>query len=99
MDQGLTGAEKFIKENLLSDLARKATEPLKDFKSRLQEIVQAKGLVTPKYQVIEESGPDHNKKFIVEVLINGESWGKGEGKSKSAGEQAAARQALTKKVQ
>ena len=99
VDQGLTGAEKFIKENLLSDLARKATEPLKDFKSRLQEIVQAKGLVTPKYQVIEESGPDHNKKFIVEVLINGESWGKGEGKSKSAGEQAAARQALTKKVQ
>ena len=99
VDRGVAAAETFIKDNLLTDVNQKASEPLKDFKSRLQEMVQAKGLTTPRYQVIEESGPDHNKKFVVEVLVNGESWGKGEGKSKSAAEQEAARQVMTKKVQ
>jgi ribonuclease III len=99
VDRGITDAEKFIKENLLPEIEIKATGSLKDAKSSLQEFVQAKGYSAPKYQVVEESGPDHNKKFVIEVIINGKSWGRGEGKSKSSAEQEAARQILAKKVQ
>lgn len=99
IDRGITSAEEFIKENFLTELAKKATEPLKDYKSRLQEYVQSRGFTSPKYQVIEESGPDHDKKFVIEVTVNGDAWGKGTGKSKSAAEQEAARQVLAKKVQ
>lgn len=99
IDKGILDAEKFIKDNVLDVVEEKTSKPLKDYKSRLQELVQAKGLPAPKYQVVEESGPDHNKKFVVEVLVNGESWGKGEGKSKSTAEQEAACQVLAKKVQ
>lgn len=99
IDKGISEAEEFIQDNILVNAGQKAAQPLKDCKSRLQEYVQAKGLPAPKYQVVEESGPDHDKKFIIEVVVNGESWGKGEGKSKSVAEQEAACQVLTKKVQ
>jgi ribonuclease-3 len=99
IDRGIPDAEKFIKDNLLTEVDKKASEPLKDAKSRLQELVQAKGLTAPKYQVVEESGPDHDKKFVIEVSVDGEAWGRGEGKSKGSAEQEAARQVLAKKVQ
>ncbi len=99
IDRGVKAAEDFIRENLLTDLEKRAALPLKDAKSSLQEYVQSQSLPAPKYQVVEESGPDHNKKFVIEVVVNGEPWARGEGKSKSAAEQDAARQALAKKVQ
>lgn len=99
VDRGITSAEEFIKENILPEVEIKAGGPLKDAKSSLQEFVQSKGFPAPKYQVVSESGPDHNKKFVIEVMVNGKSWGSGEGKSKSSAEQEAARQVLMKKVQ
>jgi ribonuclease-3 len=99
IDRGITDTEKFIKDNLLTDVAKKSSQELKDSKSQLQELVQSKGLPAPKYQVVEESGPDHDKKFMIEVVVNGEIWGKGEGKSKGGAEQEAARQVLAKKVE
>jgi ribonuclease-3 len=99
IDRGLGDTEEFIKENLMAEVEKKATQPLKDPKSRLQEYVQSQGFSAPKYKVVEESGPDHSKKFIIEVVVNETSWGTGEGKSKGAAEQAAAGQALGKKVQ
>lgn len=99
IDRGITDAEDFIMENILANVNEKAAKPLKDYKSRLQEFVQSKGLPAPKYQVVEESGPDHNKKFVIEVIVNGEAWGRGEGKSKSTAEQEAACEVLAKKVQ
>lgn len=99
IDKGIKEAEKFIQDNILVHIQEKTMQPLKDYKSRLQEMVQAKGYPAPKYQVVEEDGPDHDKKFIVEVLVNSEPWGRGEGKSKSSAEQDAACQALTKRVQ
>jgi ribonuclease-3 len=99
VDRGISEAAEFIKENILPEVEIKAVGPLKDAKSSLQEFVQAKGYPAPKYQVAEESGPDHNKKFVIEVMVNGKSWGKGVGKSKSLAEQEAARQILAKKVQ
>jgi len=96
LDQGLKKVSEFIHTNLLVEIPEKLKEPLKDPKSRLQEYVQAKGLSTPKYKLIEESGPDHSKKFIMEVVIDGESWGRGVGKSKSIAEQKAAEDGLKK---
>lgn len=98
IDRGIKDAEEFIMDNLLIEVEKRAHEPLKDAKSRLQEYVQSKGLPAPRYVVTEESGPDHNKKFVIEVNVEGKSWAKGEGKSKATAEQEAARQALSKKA-
>ena len=95
LDQGIEIAKEFIKENILVDVDKKASLPLKDPKSLLQEKVQAKSLPAPKYIVVSEVGPDHNKEFTVEVMINGKSEAKGTGKSKSEAEQAAAINALS----
>jgi ribonuclease-3 len=95
LDQGLDEAEEFIKLNILDDVHSRAKSPLKDPKSLLQEIVQSKKFPAPKYQVVSEVGPDHNKKFVVEVLINNKVEAKGEGRSKSEAEQMAAKNALT----
>ncbi len=94
LDQGMEAVYSFVKENLLSEVPEKISKPLKDAKSRLQEGVQAKGLGAPKYKVLRETGPDHDKKFIIEVLVNGQSWAKGMGKNKSTATQDAAKKAL-----
>ncbi len=94
IDSGLDKVTEFIKKNLIIEIPYKVSGQLKDPKSRLQEYVQAKGLPTPKYKVIEESGPDHNKKFIIEVVVENTAWAKGEGKNKNLAEQNAASKAL-----
>lgn len=96
IDQGMDIAYKFVKENILYDVQKRAKMPLKDPKSMLQEMVQSEKLPAPKYQVLSEEGPDHNKKFVIEVLVNGKSIAKGEGKNKSEAEQVAATSALVK---
>ncbi|EKD62651.1 MAG: hypothetical protein ACD_52C00102G0008 [uncultured bacterium] len=96
LDQGLDAARKFIKDVLLFDIDEKLSQPLKDAKSALQEAVQARGLSAPIYEVIEESGPDHNKQFTVSVLIAGEVVATGSGTSKSHAQQQAATAALVK---
>ncbi len=94
MDSGIDAAEGFIEANLLPEIEEKVKEPLKDAKSSLQETVQSKGLPAPKYQVVQESGPDHSKDFVVEVSVSGKIVGRGEGKSKAVAEQEAAQKAL-----
>jgi ribonuclease-3 len=94
LDQGLKAAEDFIKQNILVDVEEKAKLPLKDPKSLLQEKVQSKGFSAPKYQVVEEVGPDHNKQFTVEVIVDGKPEARGIGRSKSDAEQDAASNAL-----
>ena len=95
LDQGIKTVEDFIQVNLITEVPQKVKEPLKDPKSRFQEMIQAKGLPTPKYRVLQESGPDHDKNFVVEVSVQGKVLGKGEGKSKSLAEQEAAKSALS----
>ncbi len=94
LDGGIIKAEKFIKEYILDDLEQKIKEPLKDSKSKLQEVVQAKGLMAPKYEVVSEEGPDHDKGFLIRVIINNKPYAKGIGKNKSEAEQEAAKRAL-----
>lgn len=95
LDQGLDSAQSFISTTLLRG-ATNLTENLKDPKSHLQEIIQAKKAGSPIYKVVSETGPDHNKTFEVEVEVNGETLSKGEGKSKREAEAAAATAALAK---
>lgn len=94
LDQGIKQASKFINQNILSEVPNIVKQPLKDAKSRLQELVQAMGLSTPKYEVVEESGPDHAKQFRISVVVDGKRWGEGIGKNKSEGAQVAAKKAI-----
>lgn len=72
------------------------TEASKDYKTELQEQTQEMFKVAPGYRLISETGPEHNKVFEVEVLINGERFGRGHGKAKKEAEQQAAMEGLEK---
>lgn len=96
IDQGLDAVYEFIKSNLLIQVEEKTKTNLKDPKSRIQEYLQAKAMPAPKYKVISESGPDHDKQFVIQVVVNNEAIGEGSGKSKSEAEQRAAESALSK---
>ncbi len=65
-----------------------------DYKSRLQELIQAREQSTPTYHVLDAAGPDHNKRFTVEVRLGNTVLGKGSGKSKKTAETEAAHSAL-----
>ncbi|MFA5967018.1 MAG: ribonuclease III [Patescibacteria group bacterium] len=97
LDQGITWAEKFIQQYLIPKTHPiVAAQSYVDAKSHLQELAQEKDSFTPTYQVVNESGPDHNKIFEVAVLIGKKEWGRGTGNSKQTAEMAAAADALTK---
>jgi ribonuclease-3 len=76
----------------LKTLHQKA--PFKDYKTKLQEIIQKNPGETLSYLLTGESGPDHDKHFMVEVHLNSNVIGKGGGRSKKEAEQQAAREAL-----
>lgn len=65
-----------------------------DYKSRLQELTHSRFQQTPAYHLVAEVGPDHDKRFTVEVKLNDEILGRGSGKSKKIAEMEAARSAL-----
>ncbi len=96
LDQGIDEASNFIKQNLISEVADKVKQNLKDPKSRIQEYLQSQSLPAPKYKVVEAVGPDHDKNFVIEIMIDGKAFERGEGKSKSEAEQEAAKRALEK---
>jgi ribonuclease-3 len=93
LDRGLTAARGFILR-LVGQELNKGTEP--DYKSRLQELLQARQQPKPTYQVIAVVGPDHDRTFTVEVRVGGNVLGRGSGKSKKAAETKAARSALAR---
>ncbi|OGM15391.1 ribonuclease III [Candidatus Woesebacteria bacterium RBG_19FT_COMBO_42_9] len=94
IDQGVIKVYQFLKLHLFSQISEKAKHDLKDAKSRLQELIQAKGKPAPRYVVTHESGPDHAKSFIVEVVVENQALASGQGKNKSEAEQKAAEMAL-----
>ncbi len=94
VDQGYDAARSWLVGLLSPAMQRLAREgPPQDEKSVLQEMVQAKGLSSPEYRVVEASGPAHKRTFVMEVQAGGVV-GRGTGRSKRAAEQAAARAAL-----
>jgi ribonuclease-3 len=86
------GAAFALVDRLLG--ARLAGKGLTDHKTRLQERAQATLRETPRYSVVGESGPDHDKTFEVAVLVGGKELARGGGKSKKEAEQRAAAAAL-----
>jgi ribonuclease-3 len=95
LDQGFKVVDKFIKKNILSTLPEIiASQTYIDAKSRFQEKAQEINSVTPRYRVLSESGPDHNKKFIIGVYLDKELVADGEGYSKQEAQTAAATKAL-----
>ncbi len=73
---------------------RPGTAAERDFKSRLQEISQARLHLAPTYAVIAQQGPDHDKTFEVAILLGGKEYGRAQGKSKKEAQQNAAARAL-----
>lgn len=92
LDGGEEAARKMLSRFILPKL-RHAEGGSHDFKTALQEAVQRKGYAAPTYRLCGESGPDHDKVFYSEVLIEGVTSGQGSGKSKKEAEQAAAKTA------
>lgn len=98
LDQGIKFTTKFIRNIYGDDVKNFELTDLKDYKSILQEAMQAEYRESVIYKVIDEKGPPHNKTFFVEVKFNGLVLGRGEGKSKKQAEQNAAKEALSKKA-
>jgi ribonuclease III len=100
LDGGLEAARKVF-NGLLADAAERSLSraPKRDFKTRLQEEVQEAIHVTPRYKLLETSGPDHDKTFLMACLVDGEEVAQGTGKSKKEAEQEAARASLEKMLQ
>lgn len=91
LDKGYKNAQKFINHCLIVHLNEILEKKLyKDAKSSLQELAQEKLSITPAYQVLSESGPDHAKNFNMGVYIGEKMIGQGSGNSKQAAEQQAA---------
>lgn len=98
LDQGFNVVKTFIHEFIIVDLPYILENKLYlDPKSRFQESAQEKVGVTPQYKVISESGPDHNKWFIMGVYLDEELVAKGEGSSKQEAQMAAAEAGLQEK--
>lgn len=93
LDGGLVAAFAFVSAAFANDLDRDEL-PAEDAKSALQELLQARGEPVPSYEVVAEEGPSHRRRFRVECRVGGEAIGIGEGSSKKAAQQQAARAAL-----
>ncbi len=91
LDGGLLEADKFVRKFILSDLENK--QLFYDSKTLLQEQVQKEGR-TLTYELVSESGPDHEKVFVVEAVIDGKTVGRGQGRNKKTAQQQAAYQVL-----
>ena len=96
LDGGIRAARKFVNHKVIArfDPAEVETEKLLDYKSALQEMAQAMKLPQPRYSIVEERGPEHNKTFLVEVRVGREWISQAEGLSKKSAGQKAAQQVL-----
>jgi ribonuclease III len=97
LDQGYQAVMDFLTLHLFPKIDYIVEHKLfKDFKSSLQEKVQSRGHASPDYVVVEETGPDHDKIFVIAVKIAGDTIATGQGKSKQEAQQQAAKSALEK---
>lgn len=95
VDQGLESAGDFVKRQILAPLGSvDVADEHPNYKSELQERVQAKYRIHPRYRVVGTEGPDHEKVFTVEVAVAASVVGVGSGRNKKEAEQMAAREAL-----
>ena len=95
LDGGIGSARKIVQQYILCREVEGLTSP-RDYKTALQELVQRESGQVLKYRLTGEEGPDHDKRFFVEVDLNGEVAGRGKGHSKKEAEQMAAKAAIAK---
>lgn len=95
LDQGAATTRNLVLRLLGEELAKVVSQGVGvDYKSQLQELTQSRRQLTPAYRLVEAVGPDHDKRFIVEVMAGDMVLGRGAGKSKKLAETEAARSAL-----
>ena len=94
IDGGITPASKHILNFVIPAIKNSKKKKINDYKTTLQEIIQKNPGEKLEYVLVKESGPDHNKHFVVEAHLNSNVIGKGGGRSKKEAEQQAAREAL-----
>lgn len=94
LDGGLEAARRFVMPFIADTVENAAGSDLNDYKTQLQEIIQQNPEEKVGYVLTGETGPDHDKRFEVEVRLNSNVIGRGSGRSKKAAEQRAAREAL-----
>ena len=90
LDGGFDAAQGFVERLLAQRIETVEFKGFYDFKTRLQETAQARLKATPTYRVVQEIGPDHDKRFVVAVTIGSDEWARAVGKSKKEAEQMAA---------
>ncbi len=97
LDGGMIAAKKFVYRTLLADQdVLNLAQTDDNYKSALLEYSQRNSLGVPRYSVLKEEGPEHDRRFTIEVIVGNQSFGTGNGKSKKDAEQSAAAQALEK---
>ncbi|MDE7288185.1 MAG: ribonuclease III, partial [Oscillospiraceae bacterium] len=94
LDGGIEAAEKYVLSFIPKDLNANSSKALHDYKTTLQEIIQRNPEERVEYVLADQTGPDHNRVFVVQVRLNSNVIGTGEGHSKKQAEQAAAKEAL-----
>lgn len=95
LDGGMNAANLFVQRTLLSNETVISSVVIDDnYKSALLEYTQGQAMAIPRYVIVREEGPDHDRRFTVEVYLGSESYGTGTGRNKKEAEQAAASQAL-----
>jgi ribonuclease-3 len=94
LDGGLKAAASLSRRWFTPLLAEIGESPWQDFKTRLQELIQARHKGSPAYRLLSESGPSHARQFLVEVRLGDRPLAQGQGRTKKQAEQMAAREAL-----
>ena len=98
LDQGFKKTKEVLVDMFLEPIKNFKIDDLTDYKSKLQEEIQAEHRESVSYELIGESGPAHDKRFKVRVLFDGIELGTGEGSTKKEAEQLAAKAALEKEA-
>ena len=94
LDSGIESARAFVLPFVTEMLEHEDSLSFKDYKTILQEIIQQNPEEKLVYKLVGEKGPDHDKRFVVDVMLTSNVIGKGEGRSKKNAEQMAAKEAL-----
>ena len=93
LDSDMETARKYVL-GFVKEALKESKPSFKDYKTMLQEIIQQNREESVRYHLVDEFGPDHDKRFVVEVHLNSNVIGHGEGRSKKEAEQQAAKEAL-----
>ena len=95
LDRGYRGAASWVRRILRPELRRTTDDGVpKEPKARLQERAHRQGMQSPEYRLVDVEGPEHERSFVVEVLVGGDVMGRGAGRRKAEAERRAAEEAL-----